>query len=247
VNDPIAPTNPAATRAEQLNAAVRFENANAIDANLLHGTTAGKHARPFAGDSALNNSATPLRAGGSVASWVTMATGAEGEAFTAQVSRGMSAMMSQRGGAMSMRLTPPELGELRVQMTLSRGVVTAEFQASTAHAHSLLERGMNTLRAALESQGLTVDRLTVHGMAHAAGQSSLRDDSAGQWSSSHDSSQDRSNHDAAGGESRGRQEHTDCGAERRYASADFGDFMDGLNAEGFTIETVAAETGSRAA
>jgi flagellar hook-length control protein FliK len=168
----------------------------------------------------------------------------EDDQFSAQVSRGMTAMMNQRGGVMNMRLTPPELGELRVQMTLSRGVVTAEFQASTAQAHALLERGMMTLRAALESQGLTVDRLTVHGMTHAAGQSSLRDETSGQGSSSQGSSHDRNSHDAAGGESRGRHEYAQNGAERRCGRADFAGLFDDLNADSFLNEVAAARTGS---
>jgi len=115
-----------------------------------------------------------------------------------------------------MRLDPPELGALRVQMTLTRGIVSAEFQASTPQAQGLLEKNLPVLRSALEGQGLTVDRLTVHS-SPTSGQQSMRDDG---HTSSNGQGQ-RHNHDAAGGESRGRRDGQGREQPRHFAHAEF--------------------------
>jgi flagellar hook-length control protein FliK len=129
--------------------------------------------------------------------------------------RGLAAMLKQRGGAMNLRLDPPDLGQVRVQMTLSRGTVAAEFHASTPQAHQLLEKNLSMLRTTLEQQGLTVERLTVAHVPSSAAQHALRDESQPQQQHSQ-----RSQHDAAGSESRGRREHTDD-SPRRHSMVDF--------------------------
>jgi len=141
--------------------------------------------------------------------------------FANRIVRGLSTMVNQRGGVMKMRLDPPELGDLRVQMTLNRGVVTAEFQASSTQAHSLLERNLATLRNALEAQGLTVDRLTVHAPASSA--TNLNRDDASQGGTQQSA---RQHHDAGGGESRGRRDDTPRQPQPAYRSAAFSTLMD---------------------
>jgi flagellar hook-length control protein FliK len=140
--------------------------------------------------------------------------------FSNQVVRGLTSMLNQRGGVMNMRLDPPELGALRVHMTIARGIVSAEFQPTSQQAQGLLEKSMATLRHALESQGLTVDRLSVH-VAQASGSGAgaqfWRDDAsnAGQHS------QSRQSHDAAGQESRGRHEQQGNDQRQRFQATDF--------------------------
>jgi flagellar hook-length control protein FliK len=131
----------------------------------------------------------------------------EGDPAAGQVVRGLAAMVNQRGGVMKMRLDPPELGELRIQMTIARGIVSADFQASSPQAHALLEKSIAALRSALEGQGLAVDRLTVHmsstgstGHSSSAGQDDSGQQQPGQQQGA------RSHADAGQGESRGRQE-----------------------------------------
>jgi flagellar hook-length control protein FliK len=150
--------------------------------------------------------------------------------FSGRIVRGLAAMINQRGGAMTMRLDPPELGELRVHMTLARGVVSAEFQAGTQQAQALLDKSLNMLRSALENQGLTVDRLTVHA-APSSGQPSTRDDS----STNSQNQSPRYSHDAAGGESRGRRDGHSDGLPRGYRSANFANLFDG--SENFDLAT----------
>ena len=110
-------------------------------------------------------------------------------------------MINQRGGVMTMRLQPADLGELRVQMSIVRGVVTAQFQAATAEAGTLLERSLSTLRTALESHGLTVERLTVTG-PQTSGSASLREHTSQEQTNQ----QQRDHADAGEGQSRGRHD-----------------------------------------
>jgi flagellar hook-length control protein FliK len=141
-----------------------------------------------------------------------------------QVVRGLSAMVNQRGGTMNLRLDPPDLGQLRIQMTVTRGVVTAEFHPTTPQAHDLLERNLAALRSTLEGQGLTVERLNVHVAAPSGQQQLMRDDS-----NANTPNQQRHNHDAAGGESRGRRDGQQQEFHREYAFADFQNLLNDLD------------------
>jgi flagellar hook-length control protein FliK len=128
-----------------------------------------------------------------------------------RVVRGLSAMINQRGGAMNMRLTPPELGQLRVQMTIARGVVTAQFQPATAEAQAILDRSLATLRTALESHGLTVERLSVHSVQQQPGGQAARD------AADEQTQQQRNQHDAGEGQSRGRRDGQGGTTPHRFA------------------------------
>lgn len=101
-----------------------------------------------------------------------------------------------------MKLHPAELGSLRVQMSIVQGAVTAQFVASTVEAQMMLDRGMGVLRAALESHGLHVERISVtHAPADSSGTSMRQDaqDQQNQQGAGRD-------HDAGKGESRGRHD-----------------------------------------
>ena len=62
---------------------------------------------------------------------------------------------------MEIRLDPPELGALQVSVKMQDGMVTASFQTSNDEATRLLSHSLGQLKHALESQGVTVDRLQV--------------------------------------------------------------------------------------
>jgi flagellar hook-length control protein FliK len=121
------------------------------------------------------------------------------QALTNRIVRGLSTMVHQRGGTMSMRLSPPELGALRVQMSIVQGNVTAQFTATTQQAQALLEQNMGVLRTALEQHGLTVDRLAVH-LSPSESNNAARQEMNGQQQQGQTAHQ----HNAGGGESRGR-------------------------------------------
>jgi flagellar hook-length control protein FliK len=65
------------------------------------------------------------------------------------------------GGSMHIRLDPPELGALAVQIDVRDGVVTASFQTSNDEATRLLSHSLGQLRHTLESAGVSVEKLQV--------------------------------------------------------------------------------------
>jgi flagellar hook-length control protein FliK len=199
------PAAPAVARAAQIDLAVQAENAT--------GQPASTEAQP-AGPARVEPSPRLAPQDAAVAIRQQLPEeGAETGRASGTIVRGLHALVNQRGGAMTMRLDPPELGQLRVEMVLSRGVVSAEFQASTQQAQALLDRSMSALRSALEGHGLTVDRLTVHSSAASQqGQQGTTSDDSHDQRPGHS----RSQHDAADQQSRGRRD----GEEERRDSRD---------------------------
>lgn len=88
---------------------------------------------------------------------------------TARIARGLQNAVHQKGGAVTLRLTPPEMGTVRIQLQIQNGTVNAQFHAETESTRTMLNQQMSHLRAALESQGLSVERLGVQTMQNASG------------------------------------------------------------------------------
>lgn len=86
--------------------------------------------------------------------------GEEGSA-TAQVQRGLAQVLRQGGGTLTLRMTPNDLGEVKVELRLSHGRVEGVIEASTPVARDLLRRELDQLASSLERRGVTVDRLDV--------------------------------------------------------------------------------------
>ncbi len=78
-----------------------------------------------------------------------------------RIARGLQSAVNHRGGAVTLRLSPPELGALRIDMVVRDGVVTAQFTAEHESVRNLLRDQMSHLRQGLDRQGLVVDRLEV--------------------------------------------------------------------------------------
>lgn len=69
-----------------------------------------------------------------------------------------------------MRLDPPELGQVRLQVTLQDGVLVAHLGVETAAACQLLEGQAAALRSALLDCGLPVQSLEISmGLEHSSG------------------------------------------------------------------------------
>jgi flagellar hook-length control protein FliK len=78
-----------------------------------------------------------------------------------QAARALRSVVNQKGGSVVLRLTPPQLGELRVRVEMEGGVVSAKFEVANDQVRSLLQEHMGSLRTALEGQGLSVQQLQV--------------------------------------------------------------------------------------
>lgn len=78
-----------------------------------------------------------------------------------QIVQNVRTQLLPQGGAMQIRLDPPELGALQVMVEMRDGVMNATFQTSNEEATRLLSHSLNQLKHVLESQGVTVERLQV--------------------------------------------------------------------------------------
>jgi flagellar hook-length control protein FliK len=118
------------------------------------------------------------------------------------LTRGLAAAVRQRGGAITIKLSPETLGPIRISMEIQHGVVKVQFEAASDQARDLLQRNMDSLRATLQSKGFGVERLTVQTTPGSFDNTS-RDPSNQSQQNKHAPSQ---NHDASDGQSRGHRE-----------------------------------------
>lgn len=141
-------------------------------------------------------------------------------AFAAGVSRGLAAVLNQKGGTLTMLLNPASLGSLRIAMSIDAGSVSVTMEAVRPEAQELLNRNLQSLRAVLEARGLTVERMGVQ----LAPQSQNTDNSQSQQHHARNddarSFGDRAN--AGGGESRGKREQS---PDRTDSDPEFNDEM----------------------
>ena len=79
----------------------------------------------------------------------------------AKIVTGIHGELLPNGGAMHLRLDPPELGDLLVSVQMRDGVMTVAFQTSNEEATRLLSHSLGDLKSTLEAQGVTVERLHV--------------------------------------------------------------------------------------
>ena len=70
-------------------------------------------------------------------------------------------LLPKGGGAMQIRLDPPQLGALEVAVRMLDGVMNVSFQTSNDEATKLLSHSLGQLKHALESQGVSVDKIHV--------------------------------------------------------------------------------------
>lgn len=133
--------------------------------------------------------------------------GDDAQRLTEQSVRALRSVVNQRGGSVTLRLSPPELGALRVQVQLNNGVVRAQIDAGNTAVRSLLQQQLSTLRTALESHGLTVQHLEVNAplTTHAGHHANLQQDHADDGRSRGQFQQQGSGGSGAGGSGAGDQ------------------------------------------
>ncbi len=74
---------------------------------------------------------------------------------------GIHGKLLPNGGTMTLRLDPPELGALQVSVHMRDGVMTAAFETSNDQATRLVSHSLSQLKSALESAGMSVEKLHV--------------------------------------------------------------------------------------
>jgi len=114
-------------------------------------------------------SAVGNRAEGSHAARSAASTGRQAETpsdqadrvrFVQRVARAFEAA-NDRGGHVRLRLHPPELGSLRVELTIRNGVMNARVEAESSAAQSLLLENLPALRERLAEHDIKVQRFDV--------------------------------------------------------------------------------------
>lgn len=80
--------------------------------------------------------------------------------FVDRVARAVQAT-GERGGTLRLRLSPPELGSMTLEIKVQGGSVTARIEADTPAARFLLLENLPILRERLAEQGMRVDQFDV--------------------------------------------------------------------------------------
>ncbi|HUT91639.1 MAG TPA: flagellar hook-length control protein FliK [Thermoguttaceae bacterium] len=80
--------------------------------------------------------------------------------FVQRVARAFEAM-GDRGGSVRLRLHPPELGSLRLEVTVRNGTMTARLEVETNSARTMLLDNLPALRDRLAGQEIKVGRFDV--------------------------------------------------------------------------------------
>jgi flagellar hook-length control protein FliK len=76
----------------------------------------------------------------------------------------------ERGGTLQLRLSPPELGALRLELTVKDGVMTASLETENASARRVLLDHLPALRERLAEQNIRVERFDVDVRRESGGQ-----------------------------------------------------------------------------
>ena len=87
--------------------------------------------------------------------------------------------LGDRGGSVRLKLHPPELGSLRLHVTLRDGLLTARVEAETTTARSILLDNLPALRERLAAQDVKIDRFDVDLSDRSFGGSPQRPDREG--------------------------------------------------------------------
>ncbi|MCU0958803.1 MAG: flagellar hook-length control protein FliK [Pirellulaceae bacterium] len=98
-------------------------------------------------------------------------TATEQHRLLQRVARAIEAA-AERGGVLRLRLRPPELGSLRLEVALEPGKLTARIETETPQARAILLDNLPQLRARLAEQGMVVERFDVDVSARDADQPS---------------------------------------------------------------------------
>jgi flagellar hook-length control protein FliK len=80
--------------------------------------------------------------------------------FLTRVARAF-ASAQERGGEVQLRLSPPELGSLRIEVRVQEGVLTARVETESAAARSAVLEHLPQLRERLAEQGVRIERFDV--------------------------------------------------------------------------------------
>ncbi len=94
--------------------------------------------------------------------------------------------VGENGGTLRLRLSPPNLGSLKLEVTVRNGAMSARVEADTPQARDLLMQNLPALRERLASQNVQIDQFDVDLSGQSSGglsQQSMQGNGDGQGSS----------------------------------------------------------------
>jgi len=94
--------------------------------------------------------------------------GTDAARFVQRVANAFQALGNQ-SGSLKLRLSPPDLGSLQVEVRIDQGQLTAHLQAETPEARTMLLDNLPALRDRLEQQDIKVARFDVDLMGQSSG------------------------------------------------------------------------------
>jgi flagellar hook-length control protein FliK len=168
LKEPPSSTGASANVSENSQAAAPLFDLGAVTDPVGSGT--GSAALETVSTDSISTTGVGVDISGSISSSaaVTGAAAADGESalidtnqLNEQLGRALKTVIQQKGGSLTIKLNPPELGEVRIQLQMNGSVVRAQFDVSTNAVRALMQQQMSQLREALEQQGLTVEQLQV--------------------------------------------------------------------------------------
>lgn len=150
-----------------------------------------------------------------------------------QLARVLRTGLDGRTSSMTLRLDPPELGQLRVDIRMQAETVTLRIQADNLAARDLLDQRMSDLRQAFEQHGIRLDRVDVE----LRPQTPSNPGREGDWQPPQQQNLPQGG-ESGSGHASGRQHDTD-GSEASGASINTGaETWTGLDASGLIESTV---------
>jgi flagellar hook-length control protein FliK len=131
-----------------------------IDARTTNIASNDKSADPINALSRLEQSAGKTAATTSQAKGEESGSELNSVRFVQRVERAFAAM-GDRGGIMRLKLSPPELGSVRIEITINKGQMKARLEAETKEAKNLLLENLPALRERLAQQNIKIQKFDV--------------------------------------------------------------------------------------
>jgi flagellar hook-length control protein FliK len=164
---PFEPSNAAQATDDEDDAAAQTDGADEVSvADAKNQAVAKAEPAPTAGNPAAVDAAAPKATTITQPVQIAPATAPTPDAqFTQtnhpQIVTAIHGQLLPSGGTMNIRLDPPGLGAMQITVKVEGGIVSASFETSNDEATRLLSHTLGELKGALESQGVSVDRLHV--------------------------------------------------------------------------------------
>lgn len=76
--------------------------------------------------------------------------------------RGLKSVINQKGGSVTIRLTPVELGAMRIRVNMDGGTINAQLEVANRNTRQILQQQLTTLKQTLESQGFVIEQLNIN-------------------------------------------------------------------------------------